>query len=274
MKKFEIVKTTAEISWKERNEIKEGCTMYDVDPEKIASFGTKEEAEKELKKYKTDVCASGSLFTVEEFSIQENEYDEDGELAKSVYKFLEKGLLRECIKDLLRKVNLPEEKVMICFVMVTRETLTRASISDEYERFCLYALQTGDGQDLQWRDYYLKKLDPNGICSITGKADFIPPTYPKAIRNPRDSAKLFVGGAPQKQKEKLNSMPVINPGYVITQKIIHTLQCMNYEGAQWAYQVVRENKGITKEVINKIENDREMTEEEKKKFEKKNSKKF
>ena len=55
MKKFEIVKTTAEISWKERNEIKEGCTMYDVDPEKIASFGTKEEAEKELKKYKTDV---------------------------------------------------------------------------------------------------------------------------------------------------------------------------------------------------------------------------
>lgn len=158
--------------------------------------------------------------------------------------------------------------------MVTRETLTRASISDEYERFCLYALQTGDGQDLQWRDYYLKKLDPNGICSITGKADFIPPTYPKAIRNPRDSAKLFVGGAPQKQKEKLNSMPVINPGYVITQKIIHTLQCMNYEGAQWAYQVVRENKGITKEVINKIENDREMTEEEKKKFEKKIVKSF
>lgn len=35
MKKFEIVKTTAEISWKERNEIKEGCTMYDVDPEKM-----------------------------------------------------------------------------------------------------------------------------------------------------------------------------------------------------------------------------------------------
>lgn len=38
MKKFEIVKTTAEISWKERNEIKEGCTMYDVDPENSAVF--------------------------------------------------------------------------------------------------------------------------------------------------------------------------------------------------------------------------------------------
>ena len=82
MKKFEIVKTTAEISWKERDEIKEGCTMYDVDPEKIASFGTKEEAEKELKKYKTDVCASGSLFTVEEFSfsspIGESTFSTDG----------------------------------------------------------------------------------------------------------------------------------------------------------------------------------------------------
>ena len=85
---------------------------------------------------------------------------------------------------------------------------------------------------------------------------------------------MFVGGAPQKQKEKLNSMPVINPGYVITQKIIHTLQCMNYEGAQWAYQVVRENKGITKEVINKIENDREMMEKEKKRFEEKIEKSY
>ena len=69
-------------------------------------------------------------------------------------------------------------------------------------------------------------------------------------------------------------MPTINPGYVITQKIAHTLQCLNYEGEQWAYQMIRENKGITNEVINKIENDREMTEEEKKKFEKKIVKSF
>ena len=104
----------------------------------------------------------------------------DDELAKSVYRFLEKGLLRDCIKDLLKKVNLPEEKVMICFVMVTREALTRTSISEEkYKDFCLYALRAGDGQDFKWRDYYLKKLTPNGICGITGKPDFIPPTYPK-----------------------------------------------------------------------------------------------
>lgn len=212
----------------------------------------------------------------ESYMKQLKEYIEevDDELAESVYRFLEKGLLRDCIKDLLKKVNLPEEKVMICFVMVTREILTKASIPGEYEDFCLYALRAGDGQDFQWRDYYLKKLEPNGICSITGKVDFIPPTYPKWIRNSRDTAKLFVGGAPQKQKENLNSMPVINPGYVISQKIIHTLQCMDYEGAQWAYQVIRENKGVTNEVVSKIENEREMTEKEKKRFEKKIVKSF
>lgn len=212
----------------------------------------------------------------ESYMKQLKEYIEevDDELAKSVYRFLKKGLLRECIKDFLGKVNLPEEKVMICFVMVTRETLTRASMSDEYEGFCLYALRAGDGQDFQWRDYYLKKLEPNGICSITGKPDFIPPTYPKAIRNSRDAAKLFVGGSIKKIKENLDGMPTINPGYVITQKIVHTLQCMNYEGAQWVYQMIRENKGITNEIISEIENEREMTEEEKKRFEKKIVKSF
>ena len=50
----------------------------------------------------------------ENYMKQLEEYIEqvDDELAKSVYRFLEKGLLRDCIKDLLKKVNLPEEKVM------------------------------------------------------------------------------------------------------------------------------------------------------------------
>ena len=172
----------------------------------------------------------------ESYMKQLGEYIEevDDELAKSVYRFLEKGLLRDCIKDLLKKVNLPEEKVMVCFTMVSREAL----------------------------------------CSITGKPDFIPPTYPKGIRNSRDSAKLFVSGSTNKIKENLDGMPTINPGYVITQKIAHTLQCLNYEGEQWAYQMIRENKGITNEVINKIENEREMMEKEKKRFEEKIEKSY
>lgn len=213
----------------------------------------------------------------ESYMKQLKEYIEevDDELAKSVYRFLEKGLLRDCIKDLLKKVNLPEEKVMVCFAMVSREALTRVSESEEkYKAYCLHALQSGEGQDFQWRDYYLKTLEPNGVCSITGKPDFIPPTYPKGIRNSRDSAKLFVGGSTNKIKENLDGMPTINPGYVITQKIAHTLQCLNYEGAHWGYQVVRDNKGITNETVRKIENELEMTEEEKKRFEKRIEKSF
>lgn len=49
---------------------------------------------------------------------------------------------------------------------------------------------------------------------------------------------------------------------------------MDYEGAQWAYQVIRENKGVTNEVVSKIENEREMIEKEKKRFEKKIVKSF
>ncbi len=91
MIRYEIVKRTAEISWKNRKEIKEGCT-YDVlfkdgsadYPELIASFDSEEEAKNELKKYRTHIYEySGiveSFYLVEEYCIEENEYDEDDDM--------------------------------------------------------------------------------------------------------------------------------------------------------------------------------------------------
>lgn len=79
MKKYEIMKNSAEFNWKHRKEITTGCTMDDVEPEKIAEFKKLEEAEEELKKHKTEISESGGLFSVTEYMIQENEYDEDGE---------------------------------------------------------------------------------------------------------------------------------------------------------------------------------------------------
>ena len=38
MKKYELKKCSAEFAWKERKEIKEGCTMYDVEPERLGEF--------------------------------------------------------------------------------------------------------------------------------------------------------------------------------------------------------------------------------------------
>ena len=65
MKKFEIVKTTAEISWKERDEIKEGwkftpMEIFVVDKETrktIAKVKTYEEAEEAAEEYEGDAGA-------------------------------------------------------------------------------------------------------------------------------------------------------------------------------------------------------------------------
>ena len=83
MKKYEIIKTEKEFTYKERNDIETGCTTYE-DPEILASFETLDEAKEALKKYETETWIGSSahynsLATIAEYSIQENEYDEDGE---------------------------------------------------------------------------------------------------------------------------------------------------------------------------------------------------
>lgn len=70
-----------------------------------------------------------------------------------------------------------------------------------------------------WTDYYLSKLTKNGLCAITGEADYIPDSYPSNIRYPSDVSKLFCV-----KPDKLDGMPQLRPGYIASQKIIHTLQ--------------------------------------------------
>ena len=83
MTKYEIVMKRTEISFKDRKNIKEGCTSDAQDPEQIKSFDTLEEAREVLKKYETSIRKlsnhSLSYYKVEEYMIEENEYDEDGE---------------------------------------------------------------------------------------------------------------------------------------------------------------------------------------------------
>ena len=72
----------AEISWKNRKSIKEGCTT-EGEPELIKSFDTLEEAKEERRKFQTSIrkLSNGSLsyFEIEEYMVEENDYDEDGE---------------------------------------------------------------------------------------------------------------------------------------------------------------------------------------------------
>lgn len=169
----------------------------------------------------------------------------DDKLAKAVYAFAEKNCIRECLKDFFKKIPVPEEKIVVCFVMAARSKVTEAGIRGDYEEYCLHLLRSGDGQNKQWKDYYLHSLEPNGMCSITGNNDFIPATYPKGIRFAGDGAKLFVASS---RNIMLKGMPALAPGYIALQKILHTLQCLCFEGPQWANQVMRDNLKSFKEI--------------------------
>ena len=85
MKKYEIMKSYREISYKNRDEIREGCTMEQADqePEMMESFDSLEAAREALKKYQSEVeelrGGAGTFFGVTEYYIQNAEYDEDGD---------------------------------------------------------------------------------------------------------------------------------------------------------------------------------------------------
>lgn len=81
MKKYDLVKRTAEFAYKSRKEIKEGCTAFDPSPEYVKTFDTLEEAKKELAKRKTSVSKfenhNMTFYSVEEYVIEENEFEFD-----------------------------------------------------------------------------------------------------------------------------------------------------------------------------------------------------
>lgn len=83
--KYEIRKNTREISYKDRKEIKEGCTLdqFDQELEIIKVFDDKEKALEELKAYSSSISkfsgGAGAYYLVTEYYVEENEYDEDGD---------------------------------------------------------------------------------------------------------------------------------------------------------------------------------------------------
>ena len=87
MKRIELRKASIEIPYRDRKEIKEGVTLLDDTPvsELIESFNENEEdkAKKRLNEYKTSISelsrANRTYYLVEEYYLEENKYDEDGE---------------------------------------------------------------------------------------------------------------------------------------------------------------------------------------------------
>lgn len=81
MKKYDLAKRTAEFNYKNRKEIKEGCTAFDPDPEYMKTFDTLEEAKKALAKCETSINEfqyhGMTFYHVEEYVIEENEFEYD-----------------------------------------------------------------------------------------------------------------------------------------------------------------------------------------------------
>lgn len=84
MKKYELNECSVNIKYKNRFDIKEGCTINNEgDATRIKVFETKDEALEELKKYSSSVCKFNNnniiYFDVTEYLVVEVEYDADGE---------------------------------------------------------------------------------------------------------------------------------------------------------------------------------------------------
>lgn len=75
MNRFEIVKRTAEVKWKDRFNIIPGCTEYDEELVVIETFDNLGAAIKALYQYKTEInefsASTGTMYQVIEYAAQE-----------------------------------------------------------------------------------------------------------------------------------------------------------------------------------------------------------
>ena len=86
-RKYELRKASSEIPYTKKKDIRPGCAVVGtaelVEPEIIGSFCTLDSALDALKKYKSSVELTqgyaSKFYTVTEYYVEENHYDEDGE---------------------------------------------------------------------------------------------------------------------------------------------------------------------------------------------------
>lgn len=95
MRKFEIVKRTKEIRKSDSFKLRAGVALDCECPETLNNFDVLEDAKNELKKYQSEIKEFSShglsFYSVTEYTIEENEYDDDGEWVSGgdVYEFSE-----------------------------------------------------------------------------------------------------------------------------------------------------------------------------------------
>lgn len=104
--KYELKWDSVVVKYSDRYMIKAGVTVdlgLDSAPELLASFDTEDTALEELTKYKTKFCKTQNGYLVEEYWVEMNEYDEDGERTSCWSDFI--GFSEMVIEVYDRKLN-------------------------------------------------------------------------------------------------------------------------------------------------------------------------
>ncbi len=130
--------------------------------------------------------------------------DSDDPFAIAVLTYILNGTLIDDIAPLIEQ--LPAQK---------RANLKALNVGFGVYELCNIRSEVNN----QWIDYYINALPINGICPVTGKEAHIPSKYPSNILSHARMAKLFSNKA-----DILTDMDSLLPGYIASQKIIHTLQ--------------------------------------------------
>lgn len=117
--KYEIVKNNIEIGFKERKSIKQGITVSqdNYEEEIKGSYEKAEDALLELQNYKTEIRKTGNAYNVTEYYVQENKYDEEGELMEydEEGNFIENGNILEFSKMEISVIEKPSYSVVGTF---------------------------------------------------------------------------------------------------------------------------------------------------------------
>lgn len=136
MKRYEIIKSQKEITYKNRKSIKQGCTFDGCGVQIIsnfASFGSLKNAKAAFKTLKSDIWwHNGNIYLIIEYALQCNEYDTNGD-------FIASGDILEISEIKIDVVNSETFETMASFDnMVDAENFYDNNIDDTemYLSFC------------------------------------------------------------------------------------------------------------------------------------------
>lgn len=107
--KYEIIEKTIEVKNADRMSIAQFVAADAENPTTVETFNTMDEARAAFAKYSTQIrkfsTAVGAVYEVTEYNLEENDYNEDGEIVTDEHGLVVGSCVRECTKPQFDVVN-------------------------------------------------------------------------------------------------------------------------------------------------------------------------